>query len=103
MTTHSAAARAVVVLKNLGVPIVVAEQTDGSRPIHEFDFPRPLALVLGHEVLGIDDQVLSLADAAVEIPMFGAKHSHNVAVAAGIILAEVRRQWSVTDADPDSG
>ncbi|MFQ5655431.1 MAG: TrmH family RNA methyltransferase, partial [Planctomycetota bacterium] len=64
-----------------------------SSPIHDFECPPPLAVVLGHETVGIDDQVLSLADAAVEIPMYGAKHSHNVAVAAGIILAEVRRQW----------
>ena len=32
-------------------------------------------------------------DGTVEIPMFGSKHSHNVATAAGIILSEVRRQW----------
>nr|GFC69608.1 hypothetical protein [Tanacetum cinerariifolium] len=39
---------------------------------------RPLALVLGNEVFGVDDEVLALCDAAVEIPQLGTKHSLNV-------------------------
>lgn len=86
-------ARAVVYLRELGIPSVAAEQTSGSRPIDEFDFPHPVALILGHETVGIDDQVLHLCEGICEIPMHGMKHSHNVATATGIILYEIRRQW----------
>lgn len=86
-------ARAVVLLREMGVRVVAIEQTDGARPLHEFEFEEPVALVFGHETVGIDDQVLKLCDDVVEIPMFGAKHSHNVATSAGIALYEVRRQW----------
>ncbi|MEE8142495.1 MAG: RNA methyltransferase [Planctomycetota bacterium] len=86
-------ARAVVILKQMGVTVVAAEQTHSSVSLYDFPFNHPLALVFGHETVGIDGQVLSLCDISVEIPMFGAKHSHNVAVAAGVMLAEVRRQW----------
>lgn len=46
----------------------------------------PLGLVVGNEVSGVQDSVLSLCDGAVEIPMYGVKHSLNVSVAAGIVL-----------------
>jgi tRNA G18 (ribose-2'-O)-methylase SpoU len=86
-------AKAVRVLQTAGVTVLCAEQTDRSRSLYEADLPHPLAIVLGHETSGIDEKVLALADGEVEIPMFGAKHSHNVATAAGVILAEVRRRW----------
>lgn len=86
-------ARAVVLLREQGIPCVAAEQTRDSVLLHELEFPHPVGIVLGHETVGIDDQVLSLCQTAVEIPMYGAKHSHNVATATGIILYEVRRQW----------
>ncbi len=86
-------ARALLVLREMGVSVVAVEQTHSSTSIYEYQFPHPLALVFGHETVGVDGQVLSLCVAAVEIPMLGAKHSHNVAVAVGVVLAEVRRQW----------
>jgi len=93
--TMSDPAKAVRILQSEEIPVWCAEQTDRSRSIFEVEFPYPLALVLGHETSGIDDQVLHLSDGAVEIPMYGAKHSHNVATASAIILSEVRRQWTL--------
>ncbi len=46
----------------------------------------PLCIVVGNEVEGISDELLSLCDVALEIPMFGIKHSLNVAVAYGIVV-----------------
>ena len=86
-------ARAVVLLRNSGVHVVAVEQVHGAKPLHRYPFEEPLALVFGHETVGVDEQVLNLCDAVVELPMFGAKHSHNVATCAGIVLYEVRRQW----------
>lgn len=51
----------------------------------------PLALVVGNEVSGIDDECIALCDGAIEIPMYGVKHSLNVAVASGIIMYEAVR------------
>jgi tRNA G18 (ribose-2'-O)-methylase SpoU len=42
-------------------------------------------------VAGLSDTALSLCDLAIEIPMFGAKQSLNVAVATGILLFECVR------------
>ena len=87
------AAKAVRILQAEGVTVLCAEQTDRSRSIYDVPLPSPLAIVLGHETSGVGEKVLELSDGEIEIPMFGAKHSHNVATAAGVILAEVRRRW----------
>ncbi len=84
---------AVRTLQNDGITVLALEQTIDSHSVYDLDYPHPLAIVLGHEVVGIDEQVLFLCDGSVEIPMFGAKHSHNVATSCGIILSEVRRNW----------
>ena len=86
-------AMAVRVLQNEGVTVLALEQTQNSSSLYDVEFPHPLAIVLGHEVVGIDEQVLHLCDGSIEIPMFGAKHSHNVAISCGIVLFEVRRHW----------
>jgi 23S rRNA (guanosine2251-2'-O)-methyltransferase len=52
-----------------------------------------VALILGNEVTGVDPTILPTLDGIVEIPMFGAKNSLNVAVCAPIILYEIHRQW----------
>ncbi len=75
-------------LQEQGYQLVAVEQTTTSVQLPQFrPAPgRPLALVLGNEVFGVDDAVLALCDVAVEIPQFGTKHSLNVGVAAGVVL-----------------
>ena len=79
---------AVAALKAAGYQVAAVEQTTGSVSLPQFRPKpgRPLALVLGNEVFGVDDAVLALCDVAVEIPQFGTKHSLNVGVAAGVVL-----------------
>lgn len=48
---------------------------------------RPLLLVAGNEVAGVDPAILRVVEAVVEIPMRGVKDSLNVAIAVGIALA----------------
>ncbi len=79
-------------LKAQNIPVVALETTNQSRSIWEFDFPLPVALVMGNEALGVSRPVLELADAIVEIPMLGYKNSINVAVASGIVSYEIQRQ-----------
>jgi tRNA G18 (ribose-2'-O)-methylase SpoU len=78
-------------LKAAGYQLVAVEQTTGSVLLPQFwpEPGRPLALVLGNEVLGVEDDVLALCSAAVEIPQLGTKHSLNVGVAAGVVLWDV--------------
>ncbi len=52
----------------------------------------PLALLLGSEGTGLPDDLLAAADLRVAIPMTGTVESLNLAVAAGILLYEVRRR-----------
>ena len=77
-------------LKSEGYRVVGVEQTTGSQMITEFDFTKnsKYALVLGNEVEGISDEVLSLCDDFLEIPQLGTKHSLNVSVCGGIVMWE---------------
>lgn len=50
-----------------------------------------IALVLGNEVDGIDQEIVSKLDGLIEIPM-GEKRSLNVAVASGIAMYELSRE-----------
>lgn len=79
--------RKVDFLKKSGYQIVGLEQTDQSVMLPDYQCSRhKICLVLGNEVTGIDSELLSLLDSAVEIPQFGMKHSLNVSVACGVAL-----------------
>ncbi len=56
---------------------------------------------MGHEVRGVSEQLLDLADQVVEIPMAGVKHSLNVAVSFGVLAFEIRRRY--LQANPRGG
>lgn len=76
---------------------MAVEQTTASVPLPQFrPAPgQPLALVLGNEVFGVDDEVLALCEAAVEIPQLGTKHSLNVSVAAGVVLWDILGKMNI--------
>lgn len=54
--------------------------------IAEHHANQPVALVLGHEVFGVADEVMALCDGCIELPQYGTKHSLNVSVTAGIVM-----------------
>ncbi len=78
-------------LKKEKVRIIALEKTDRSISIADFKPEFPMALVLGHEVDGVADDILGLCDDVVGIPMRGRKESLNVSVAAGIAIYEILR------------
>ncbi len=82
---------AVNLLKKENYFIAAIEQDKRSTPLFDFKAPkdRPLALVLGNEVLGVSPASLKLCDAILEIPMRGKKESLNVSVTAGIAMFAV--------------
>lgn len=76
-------------LKKRGVKIICLEQTHGSIDYRRFKYQTPLAIVLGHERLGVSQKIIDEADAVVEIPILGLGNSHNVALAGGILLYHI--------------
>ena len=72
----------------------VATIVRGATAYDVTDLRRPIALVLGSEAHGLPAMVATRVDEAVTIPMAGPAESLNVAVAAGVLLFEARRQRS---------
>lgn len=87
---------AVKQLKDDGYKVYAVEQVEGAIQLENFSLaPGELvALIFGHEVKGVDQQIVNLADGCIEIPQFGAKHSLNVAVSAGITIWEVFKMFA---------
>lgn len=67
-------------------PVIALEQTPNAVLLNDFTPPSEIALLLGEEVHGIEQNLLQLCDEAIEIPMVGKKESFNVSVATGIAL-----------------
>jgi tRNA G18 (ribose-2'-O)-methylase SpoU len=86
-------ADAVMELKAEGYKIIGIEQAEGSVELQnvKIDKGKNYALVFGHEVNGVDQNVLDMCDMCIEIPQFGTKHSFNIAVSAGIVLWELNK------------
>ena len=72
--------------KEQGFRIVGLEQNQKSIILNEYKPPDKIILLLGEEVHGITDDLISQCDDLIEIPMSGKKESFNVSVAAGIAL-----------------
>lgn len=75
-------------LKKAGITILAAEQTDKSILIQNYkvETGKKYAIIFGHEMKGVDQEVINECDSSIEIPQFGTKHSLNVSVSAGIII-----------------
>jgi len=89
-------------LRDRGFTIAVLEQTDRSTsPNHVPDEVYPLCLVVGNEVKGVSQNIVELADRAVELPQFGAKISMNVGVAFGIAVYDLVRRYRTFYGPPE--
>lgn len=75
--------RTVMNLKRRGYYIVSLERTANSQPIRRVA-QRPLAIVVGHEVNGVDPKIVAASDEVLHIPMRGRGISLNVASAFAI-------------------
>jgi tRNA G18 (ribose-2'-O)-methylase SpoU len=85
---HSDALSLVHSLKQNNIKVFAIEQTQNSIPLHHFSFDTQdsIALILGNEVDGVQQNLIDACDGTLEIPQFGTKHSLNVAVCAGIAI-----------------
>jgi tRNA G18 (ribose-2'-O)-methylase SpoU len=82
-------------LKENGYIIIAVEQAEGSVELQNLQIKnnQKYALVFGHEVNGVDQEILNICDQCVEIPQFGTKHSFNIAISVGIVLWEVNKKY----------
>ncbi len=84
-------------LRGRGLTIAAAEIAEGSRRAEMLSPAEfPLVLILGNELTGVPDELLRLCDLALEIPMYGTKHSLNVSVAAGVLLSSITARYRET-------
>jgi 23S rRNA (guanosine2251-2'-O)-methyltransferase len=88
---------AIAELKQNGYTILSVEQAEGALSLEKMTLEahEKVALVLGHEIRGVDQRVVDLSDHCIEIPQYGTKHSLNISVAAGIVIWEVFRKFTL--------
>ncbi len=95
--------RVVRALRAEGIAVWACETSERSVDLRRATLPRPLALVLGNELIGVDTAVLDECDAVVQIPTFGVKNSLNVATAGSVFIWEALRQWdAVAEQRPET-
>jgi len=94
-TYYERTSDALETLREQGIPVMAVEVVEGAVSHVAFEWPKPVAVVFGNEVTGINDKTLARCDGVVQIPMRGLKNSINVATAFGVILFEILRQWQV--------
>jgi tRNA G18 (ribose-2'-O)-methylase SpoU len=84
-------------VRNKGTLVYALELTPDAIPLDQFDQldksdqSNPIYLVVGHERLGVNDEVLNLVDNKIMIPMRGQVKSLNVASATAIAC------WHILD------
>lgn len=81
---------ALLELKSKGYFIGSIEQAEGSTDLNDLNQLNisKLAIVMGNEVAGVEQETINQSDACIEIPQYGTKHSLNVGVCAGIVIWE---------------
>ena len=89
--------KAVRDLQARGTQVWAVEQAEESVSLERLSLVqgRPYAIVLGHEVKGVAQEVVDACDGCIEIPQFGTKHSLNVSVAAGMVIWDFFKQIGI--------
>ncbi|MBQ9253382.1 MAG: RNA methyltransferase [Bacteroidales bacterium] len=89
-------------VKNLSAmdyKIYSLEQTSESIMMDKMDkemiMDKKIALVFGNEIDGVQQEVIDLSDAVLEIPQYGTKHSLNVSVSCGIAIWECSKYMNL--------
>ncbi|MCK4663413.1 MAG: RNA methyltransferase [Bacteroidales bacterium] len=85
---------AVEKLINDGYYIISVEQVESSISLVDMliDKNKKYAIIFGNEVKGIEQKIVDISDAYIEIPQYGTKHSLNISVCAGIVIYDIFRK-----------
>lgn len=75
-------------LQEQGVYVASIEQAEDAILLNNFTPPvgKKLAIIMGNEVKGVQQEVVSESNSCIEIPQYGTKHSLNISVTCGIVL-----------------
>jgi len=70
------------------VKVLAIEQAEDAVFLNDFkpEATTKYAIVLGNEVKGVQQSVVSASDTVIEIPQYGTKHSLNISVTTGVVL-----------------
>ena len=79
---------------------IAGAAAEGGTPLHQADWPTPLAVVLGSEGSGIRPGLEKHLELTLSLPMPGAALSYNVATAAALIAYEITRRRLLPAAPP---
>lgn len=81
---------AVEFLKQKGFSIVSSYlHTDNY--YHQTEYSDKVALVIGNEANGINDELISVSDKLVKIPIYGKAESLNAAISSAILMYEIKK------------
>ncbi|MBP3730233.1 MAG: tRNA methyltransferase [Mailhella sp.] len=89
---HSDREEMLACLRSQGMRVLATSCSPSSIPLTAYDFTMPTAIIMGNEHAGVSEDLLTIADGEVYIPMYGMVQSFNVSVASALILAEASRQ-----------
>lgn len=75
-------------LQNEGVFVAAIEQAENATFLQDFTIEknRTYALVFGHEVKGVQQEIVTKSNVVIEIPQHGTKHSLNISVSTGVVI-----------------
>jgi tRNA G18 (ribose-2'-O)-methylase SpoU len=75
-------------LQKQNVKVIAIEQANQSIMLQDFEVipNQTYAIIMGNEVKGVQQDVVSTCDYCIEIPQFGTKHSLNISVSTGVVL-----------------
>ena len=90
--THNTIVEPITALQNKDFHILAAHLSDNALDYREVDYTVPTAIILGAELTGVSTTAARMADAHIQIPMYGLVESLNVSVANALILYEALRQ-----------
>ena len=80
---------AVEVLKEQGYEVCSVEQAENSTFLDTYSPQKKVAVIFGHEVKGVEQEVINHSDTVLEIPQKGTKHSLNISVSVGVVLWDI--------------
>jgi len=103
LNTHKSTISAISELKKKGFKLYGTTLNSESIDYRNFDYSENTCFVLGAEKWGLSDEVISMVDQSIFIPMRGMVQSLNVSVAASILLFEAIRQRKSKGELPENG
>jgi len=82
-------------LQEDNVIVASIEQVENSTMLQDFtvESGQKYAIVMGNEVKGVQQEVVSASNYCIEIPQFGTKHSLNISVSCGVVLWDLFKKF----------